>query len=374
MTFSLKTGGVTVFLIMMVSFAMPLHAQTSAKQEKRLKMLEMLDQQDEQSFAAAISKAMRCVDSSDFNCAQTHLDNAEKYTNTQGQKGRLRVARQSLDAAIEQRRKERKIARQIEEEKQEFERQERQRQAEWEQEQERLAWQEENYDPDSGNQGWKMALEITNAYADAMVEKNRQRAQQIRNEQARRAAREKLAARQHQESQQREVQHEKKQRELARRLEAQRQAFERQQEQRHRQAQRTLSQAANSSRRHQPVDVGATSMSKAGQNIVSSSPNKKPSARKKQKVYEPMPQIKIGESGWFAQRSLAVAYARLDAVNHLRDQCRDKDARSDPIRFQQIRQKNTPGRWTYANPDCQKNDNDNWKCRAEVRIHCYRMQ
>lgn len=101
------------------------------------------------------------------------------------------------------------------------------------------------------------------------------------------------------------------------------------------------------------------------------------SSGKKQKVYEPMPQVVTSEnSTWFSDRDRAIAYARLKSVNDIDDLCRAKDARSDGPRFSDIEQGDAPSRWSYAVPDCRQGGwkGEEWKCSAEVRGHCYRMQ
>ncbi|MDX1588376.1 MAG: hypothetical protein R3296_05510 [Oleiphilaceae bacterium] len=383
----------SVVALAMACLAMPSQAELTAKQEKRLKMLQMLDQMDQmdhQDFMDEITSAMDCIDSRNFNCARGRLEEARQYINTQEQQERLQIAHQSLDAAIEQVRKERQIARRMERERREQERLERERQEEWEREQERLAQEAEDHDPYSRSRGWAMALEITNAYTEVMTEKNRQRAQQIQQQQNWQAQQDNLAAQQRQQSRQQAEQYESNQRALQRELEAQRKAFAREQAKRRREAERTLSRAAAGSQSREPVNVGATSRAGSSSSTfggggssassysgtsASSGSGSSASSRKKQKVYEPMPQVVTGETDtWFSDRDMAVAYSRLGAVNDVRDECRNKGARSDSVGFKDIKQGDTPGRWTYANPDCRQNGNGNWKCRAEVRTHCYRMQ
>ena len=94
-----------------------------------------------------------------------------------------------------------------------------------------------------------------------------------------------------------------------------------------------------------------------------------------QKVYEPSPQIVTSENlSTFSNRDNAIAYARLKANNKISDQCYEKGARYDTTKFSEIEKGNSSERTTFANPDCKQMKSGSWKCSAEVRGHCYRMQ
>ncbi|WP_420724170.1 hypothetical protein [Hwanghaeella sp. LZ110] len=94
-----------------------------------------------------------------------------------------------------------------------------------------------------------------------------------------------------------------------------------------------------------------------------------------QKVYEPMPQVVTGKNlSTFSVRAKAIAYARLKATNKISEQCYGKGARYDSTRFSEIEKGNSSERTTFANADCKQMKSGAWKCTAEVRGHCYRMQ
>ncbi|MGM0679733.1 MAG: hypothetical protein ACQESY_07695 [Pseudomonadota bacterium] len=246
----------------------------------------------------------------------------------------------------------------------------------------------------SGTDWWGIANQVLQSTAEINriqqqeARRTRQLAEQARRQQQQQYRQRQQAAQQQQARSQREQWQRQQQAAAAERRRQQIAAQQRRQreqqrlaEQQRRAAQKLLAQTAGavSSDTSGGGSSGyRSSGSGSGSGVSSSSgstSNSGSTSKKKQKVYEPMPEVVSRENfTWFSDRDRAIANARLKSVNDIDDRCRTKGARSDELRFSDIEQGNAPARWSYANPDCRQNSNGKWKCSAEVRGHCYRMQ
>ncbi|MDZ7802606.1 SH3 domain-containing protein [Thiohalophilus sp.] len=239
----------------------------------------------------------------------------------------------------------------------------------------------------SGVDWWSITNQVLQSTAEInrIKQENAARTRQLA-EQARREQQRQQQYRQQQQAAQRQAQSQREQwqRQQQAAAERRRQQIAAQQR-RQREQQRLVEQQRRASQKLLAQSAGAASSGYSGGG--SSSPSgstgtatrtgsdKGSSSRKKQKVYEPMPEVVSRENfTWFSDRDRAIANARLKSVNDINDRCSTKGARSDGPRFSDIEQGNAPTRWSYANPDCRQNSNGKWKCSAEVRGHCYRMQ
>lgn len=239
----------------------------------------------------------------------------------------------------------------------------------------------------SGTDWWGIANQVLQSTAEINriqqqeARRTRQLAEQARRQQQQQYRQRQQALQQQQAQSQRE-QWQRQQQAAAERRRRQIAAQQRRQreqqrlaEQRRRAAQKLMAQTAGA------ISSGNTGSGSSGYRSsgsgsgISTSSGSGGTSSKKQKVYEPMPEVVSRENfTWFSDRQRAIANARLKSVNDINDRCRTKGARSDGPRFSDIEQGNAPTRWSYASPDCRQNSNGKWKCSAEVRGHCYRMQ
>lgn len=117
-----------------------------------------------------------------------------------------------------------------------------------------------------------------------------------------------------------------------------------------------------------PVSAGARRSSSGEQGGAASSSGRS-------KIYEPMMETALGENmDWFSDRSLAVFYARLGAVNDISKACGDRGARVDRPTTDQLKSGDAPMRWSFGSPQCRQggwNDAE-WSCRTEMAGTCWR--
>lgn len=377
-------------LILGLVVPMVLHAATEAELQRRLELLDRLDQLDQMDLDAKLEKAEECILKRDFNCAGEHIEDAEPFVATKAQEKQMARTRQRLKREIALVQREQEEARRLARERERLERErEREREelarleAEMQAEKERLARQansnDNSFDP------WDGVIAFSNLYIESERAKNQQRAQQIAaqkrmerdvaNRLAQQQQRIAAAQRDYQQRQQAIQRQQQAQQEMER---VRQQRAQQREQQRRRQLEQQRARQAEQQRQARQRELQQRQMAASNSNSKSGASARNPDEDGPQytgRLYEPnMVTMEGSMDSGFSDRDLAIAYARLEAVRDVDDECRARGARSDAPRFPDIETGVAPTRWNYKTPDCKQGGwrDEEWYCTAEVSGTCYR--